>query len=218
MMIEITTTAGGREDSASANTGAPHEVINGQRSEPTDGLPWDDRLYEIVKGQRVEKPMGFYECGIAFLLGYYLEHHARNNQLGRVRVEMMFRIDAANALDRRPDVAFVSYQRWPKKRRLPRTNAAEVVPDLTVEVVSPTNLAKDIAAKVEEYFRAGVRLVWVIYPDLNEVYVYESPTKVRILHQNDELDGAPVLSGFRLKVAALFEDELETEEPESTRA
>ena len=62
---------------------------------------------------------------------------------------------------------------------------------------------------MEEYFRAGVRLVWVIYPDLNQVYVYESPSKVRILHQSDELDGGTVLPGFRLKVAALFEDELE---------
>jgi len=38
------------------------------------------------------------------------------------------------------------------------------------------------------------------------------PTSVRILHQTDELDGAAVLAGFRLKVAALFEDELEADE------
>ena len=41
---------------------------------PEDG---DDTLYEVVNGRRVEKPpMGFYECGIASLLHYYLQHFA----------------------------------------------------------------------------------------------------------------------------------------------
>ncbi|HLJ95300.1 MAG TPA: hypothetical protein VKU02_19130 [Gemmataceae bacterium] len=39
---------------------------------------------------------------IASLLGYYLEHHARTGQLGRVCVEMLFWLDAATALARRP--------------------------------------------------------------------------------------------------------------------
>src|SRR5207245_5331358 len=123
-MIGTTDLAGASGDTMSANPGAPYEMVETPRSEPSDALLWDDRLYEIINGKRVEKPMGFYESGIAFILGYYLEHYARTGQLGRVRVEMMFRIDAANALDRRPDVAFISYERWPKKRRLPRTNAA----------------------------------------------------------------------------------------------
>jgi Uma2 family endonuclease len=211
-MSEKTTPVPANAVAVSANEAASYEFTNPERLEPMEGLPWDDRLYEIVNGKRVEKPMGWYESGIAFLLGYYLEHHARTGPFGRVHVEMMFRIDPAASLDRRPDVAFVSYERWPKKRRLPRTNACDVVPDLAVEVVSPTNLAKDVLAKVEEYFRAGVRLVWVVYPDLNQVYVYESPTRVRILHETDELDGGAVLPGFRLKVTALFEEELGTPE------
>jgi Uma2 family endonuclease len=200
----------------SANQGEASDAINGEVLEPAEELAWDDRLYEIVNGKRLEKQMGFRECLIATLLGSDLTQHARTGQLGRVCVEMMFCLDAATALARRPDVAFVSYQRWPKERRLPRTNVARVVPDLAVEVVSPTNLAKDILAKVEEYFRAGVRLVWVVYPDLNQIYVYESPTNVRVLHQTDELDGGTVLPGFRLKVAALFEDEWEAGEAESS--
>src|SRR5438874_7244321 len=173
-MMEATTTA-------LVNEGASSKVANGERTDLTEELSWDDRLYEIVNGERVEKLMAVYEIGIANDLGYHLEHHARTGQHGRVYVEAMFVIDAAKRLERRPDVAFVSYERWPKKRRLPRTNAAPVVPDLAVEVVSPTNLAMDVLVKIDEYFRAGVRLVWVIYPDLNQVYVYESPTSVRIL-------------------------------------
>jgi hypothetical protein len=82
-MIEMTKVAGTIE-----NPGASYEVVQTPGSDQSDRLPWDDRLYEIINGKRVEKPMGFYECGIAFILGYYLEHYARSARLGRVRVEM----------------------------------------------------------------------------------------------------------------------------------
>jgi Uma2 family endonuclease len=175
--------------------------------------PIEEPLYEVVDGKSVElPPMGFYECGIASILGYYMEHFSRSNQLGRVRIETLFCLGLENDLERRPDVAFVSFKRWPKKRRLPRTNAGQIVPDLAVEVISETNLAKDVQIKINEYFRAGVGLVWVVFPDLNQIHVYESPTDVRILKQTEELDGGKVLPGFRLPVAALFEDELEAED------
>jgi Uma2 family endonuclease len=167
----------------------------------------DDILYEVVDGRRVEKMMGFYECGIASILAEYLAVFVRAQRLGRVRVETPFLIDPTRKLERRPDVAFVSYDRWPRDRRLPRANAAPVVPDLAVEVVSPTNTASEIQAKRHEYFQAGVRAVWVIFPDQREVYAYSSPTSVRILPHDGELDGGEVVPGFRLPVAALFEDE-----------
>ena len=74
---------------------------------------------------------------------------------------------------------------------MPTGDAWEVVPDLAVEVVSPTNTSYEVVGKVDEYFRAGVRLVWVILPGRNKVYVYTSPTDVRILQPGDDLDGGP---------------------------
>ena len=110
-------------------------------------------------------------------------------------------------MKRRPDVSFVSSSRWPLDRGIPRTSAWDVVPDLAVEVVSPTNTAEAVLAKLEEYFRAGTRLVWVVFPDQEKVYVYESPTTVRILQAGDDLDGGAVLPGFRYSLAELFGDE-----------
>jgi Uma2 family endonuclease len=172
----------------------------------------DDTLYEVVNGRRVEKPpMGSYECCIASLVHYYLQHFVRTNGLGRALAETMFGIDPSRGLERRPDVAFVSYQRWARDRKMSRGNAWAVVPELAIEVISPSNSAQEVAVKVREYFQAGVQLVWVIYPVLNQVYVYTSASQVRILERQDELDGGNVLPGFRLPVAALFEDELEEE-------
>src|SRR5437870_3339638 len=102
-----------------ASESTPSGTGNGQTAGTGEERLWDDRLYEIVHGQRVEKPMGWYEAGIASILGYYLHHYARSNQLGRALVEILFVIDLAGQLERRPDVAFFSYDRWPKQRRLP---------------------------------------------------------------------------------------------------
>lgn len=170
--------------------------------------PDDDEHYEVVDGQRVETPrMGTFETGIASDLHGYLWQFAKANQLGKAEVEMLFRIDATRDLQRRPDVAFVSYQRWPRGRRAAPNDAWDVVPDLAVEVISPSNTATEVLTKVHDYFQAGVRLVWVIYPRDVEVYAYESPTTIRVLQRGDDLDGGAVLPGFRLPLATLFEEE-----------
>ena len=75
--------------------------------------------------------------------------------LGRAVVEMLFRIDPAPNLQRRPDLAFVSYERWPRGKRVPEDAAWDVVPELAIEVVSPTNLAEDLLAKVHDISTRG---------------------------------------------------------------
>ena len=165
--------------------------------------------YEVVDGQVVEKPaMGAYEGEIACLLMEPMLVHVRAKALGRVVSEILFRIDAQRKLNRRPDVAFVSHERWPIGRRAPRTAAWDVVPDLAVEVLSPSNRSVDDLGKVDEYFRAGVRLVWVVYPTLDKVLVHESPTSIRVLTRGDTLDGGEVVPGFSLPLAELFGDEI----------
>jgi Uma2 family endonuclease len=174
----------------------------------------NDVLYEVVNGKRVElPPMGIYESGVASILMGYLEPFTRTHQLGRSRVEALFQLTPVGDIERRPDLAFISYQRWAKNRPIPRANAWAVVPELAVEVVSPSNLADEIQARIHEYFRAGVQLVWVVFPRQQQVHVYTSPTQVRILDRNGELDGGAVVPGFQLPVAALFEDELEPSPP-----
>jgi Uma2 family endonuclease len=171
--------------------------------------PDHDTLYEVVNGEIVEKKMGAYELEIASLLVGLLDPFARAHKLGRVVVEMIFWINKAKKLQRRPDVAFVSHERWPLSRRVPREAAWDIVPDLAIEIVSPSNTANEVQAKIGEYFQAGVRRVWVIYPEAALVHIYDSPTQVRILQRGDELADALLLPGFWLAVAALFDDDAE---------
>jgi Uma2 family endonuclease len=179
---------------------------------PSETLPphdWDSdarKFYEVVGGEIVENPpMGAMESVLANFLQDLMGIFARSNGLGRVLVETLFYIDRARNLKRRPDVAFVSAKRWPLKRRVPQTEAWDVVPDLAVEVVSKSNTAVQIDQKIDEYFQAGVSDVWVIYPGTGKIYVYGSPTQVRVLQRGDELDGGALLPGFRVAVSTLFE-------------
>jgi Uma2 family endonuclease len=162
-------------------------------------------LYEVVDGQIVEKPpMGAFEYELASLLGRWIGEFAAANRLGRGLVEMLFDLRPVVNRQRRPDVAFLSAGRYPLQRRAPRAAAWTIVPDLAVEIVSPTDLATEVLGKVEEYFQAGVRVVWVVYPDQFKVYAYTSPVAVRILDLDGELVGGDVLPGFRLAVRELF--------------
>jgi Uma2 family endonuclease len=46
--------------------------------------------------------------------------------------------------------------------------------------------------------------VWVLDPAARSITVYESLLAPRLLTADEELDGAPVLPGFRRRVAEFF--------------
>ena len=193
--------------SAPTITPSPTALPDGSPASTTNPpMVPDDMLYELVDGQIVEKMMGAFETSIASLLTEILGTFARSNGLGQFFSEMLFRIDVARDLRRRPDVAFVSHARWPFNRRAPRGVFWDMVPDLAIEVISESNSAFAVQRKTHEYFDAGVSRVWVIYPEQAEIYVYSSATDILIFGIGQEIDGGDLLPGLRLPVAALFED------------
>jgi len=176
--------------------------------------PDTEALYEVVGGQIVERKPSALQLRLAAVMGYRLELFARETAIGRAVAEMLFVLDAAQGLNRRPNAAFVSFERWPRDRRLPETEAWDVVPNLAVEVVGPTSDFDEVLQKVSEHLEAGVELVWVVIPSRKQVYVYRSETDVRVLPLSDQIDGGNILPQFRFSVAELFE---EMETPESAK-
>jgi Uma2 family endonuclease len=124
---------------------------------------------------------------------------------------MLYLLNPVRNQQRRPDVSFVSFGRWPRGLRIPNTNFWDVVPNLAVEVISPSNTANDVIERIRDYLEAGVERVWVIYPDFARIYDYDSPASVQILTRSQTLDGGSVLPGFQLSLAELFEDESDSE-------
>ena len=173
---------------------------------PTIDMVADDELYEVIDGIRMRtSPLGVFAAWTASELHAYLAYFARTQGLGRAITEALFHLPAPINRDRRPDIAFVSYERWAKNRPMPQTdNAWDVVPNLATEVVSPTDKADEIEQKIAEYFRAGVELVWIVYPLQSKIHVYHAPTEISVFTRADVLDGGSVVPGFRLALAELF--------------
>jgi Uma2 family endonuclease len=106
---------------------------------------------------------------------------------------------------RGPDVSFTSWTQRPE--RTADTDAiSEVVPNLVVEVLGEKNSRGEIAAKLKEYFFAGVQLVWVIDPRKRTAEAYTALDEKTDIPAGGTLDGGDVLPGFALPFAALFAD------------
>lgn len=103
---------------------------------------------------------------------------------------------------RKPDVSFIQASRLSASER--PTGHCQIAPDLAVEVVSPNDLFEDVSRKVEEYLAAGVRLVWVIDPKAERVFIYRHDESATILTNKDSLDGEDVVPGFLCAIADLF--------------
>jgi Uma2 family endonuclease len=84
-----------------------------------------------------------------------------------------------------------------------------VRPDIAIEVISQNDRVANFEMKLLDYREAGIPLVWVIYPDLLFVRVYEGGSEIpRVLHIDDEIDGGPVLPQFKRPVRDLFSAEI----------
>jgi Uma2 family endonuclease len=161
----------------------------------------DDRRFELVRGELIVMPPvkrihGLIANWIAYLLTGFV--HERN--LGQVIAEAGYLLEENPDTVRAPDVSFIA-----KSRVAPLTGDYDrTPPDLVVEVASPGNTTSDMNDKIEQYFKAGVRLIWVLYPNTRTVYVYTSARQVRILGIEDTLDGGDVLPDFSIAVRDIF--------------
>jgi Uma2 family endonuclease len=163
----------------------------------------EDRLCELVDGVLVEKPMGMRESVLAMKLGALLLGFVEPRKLGVVAgADGMLQLKVA--LVRIPDVAFISWSRFPGGR-LPTEAAPLVAPDLAVEILSPSNTKREMSRKLREYFEAGAGLVWYIDPNLRTVAVHTDAGDPKVvLSAGDILDGGAVLPSFKLSLADLF--------------
>ncbi|HET6422165.1 MAG TPA: Uma2 family endonuclease [Planctomycetaceae bacterium] len=161
--------------------------------------PW----CELVDGVLVERPMGYFEGRLAFILGVFLEEWLRSNPIGYANADgALTRLTHGNV--RVPDASFVRWERT-RDHRVPRDPICGIAPNLAVEVLSPSNTHREIERKRQEYFDAGVELVWIVEPELMTVEVWSSAKECRILDRNDTLDGGTVLPGFQLSIQTWFD-------------
>jgi Uma2 family endonuclease len=165
-------------------------------------LAKEDRICELIDGILVEKPMASFESRLAIILAYFLELFLEDHDLGAVLGEAgLLRLFPGRV--RAPDVSFVSWKRMPNQE-FPEQAIASLAPDLAVEVLSESNTEAEMRRKVQEYFQAGGKLVWLVDPNARTVRVYTSPRRSVLLTEDDTLDGRKVLPGFSLPIRKWF--------------
>jgi Uma2 family endonuclease len=157
---------------------------------------------ELVDGELVKMSPSFLPEArvvrtILLLLGTFVAQH----RLGEV-----FGPDLGYELTphrvRAPDVSFVRAEKLVAYGN--PQEFAKVVPDLVVEVISPEVKYGYLQRKIRDYFEAGVRLLWIVDPEMQTVTVYHSPLDLRILIAADVLSDEEVLPGFSCMVTELF--------------
>jgi Uma2 family endonuclease len=162
----------------------------------------EDRLCELVDGVLLEKIVGLRESRLAVWIAGILNLFVIPHNLGFVTgPDGAMQLFAG--LVRIPDIAFVKWERVPGGR-IPDAPVPLLAPNLAVEVLSSSNTPGEMQVVREEYFSAGVDLVWEIDPDKRCARVCTSPTDFVTLSSSDVLDGASVLPGFQLPLADVF--------------
>ncbi len=104
---------------------------------------------------------------------------------------------------REPDVLFISAERLPLDVRV--TGYSELVPDLVVEVASPSDSRRSVHDKARMWHSYGAPLVWAAYPNTRSVDVHRADGSIVTLSEDDTLDGGEVLPGFSILVRDIFE-------------
>lgn len=152
---------------------------------------WNDGVVEKASAMNQQQSRFFH-----LLLGLFSKTEA-SRRGGMLITET----DMATSVEqlRRPDIAFYTGEQLPKMW----AGENQIAP-WVAEVISPTDRAENMYEKLEEYFRAGVQVVWHIFPHAKRVDVYTSPDDMTICRGQTLCSGAPVLPGFEIRAEELF--------------
>lgn len=100
---------------------------------------------------------------------------------------------------RRPDIAYFTIE-----QELRMNKGIDEIPEFVIEVISGSDNSYRIEDKIAEYFKAGVKVIWNVYPEHKLVYVYTSRKDVKICTDSDICSAKPVLPEFEINVDAIF--------------
>ena len=166
-------------------------------------LPEDGSRYELVEGElKRMSPSGAEHGRIAARIAIHLGAHVRQHRLGEVYVaDAGFVLRRAPDTVRAPDVAFV------RTERLMDTDGfMPFAPDLSVEVLSPSDLASELRFKVSQYLRAGTGAVVVVDKAKRIVYVHrQSHANELTTIAENVLEIDDIVPGWKMPLSEIFD-------------
>ncbi|MEA5460209.1 Uma2 family endonuclease [Arcicella sp. LKC2W] len=162
--------------------------------QPNDGVKYEWYNDELVQFEGMKKKQ-YYIFDILNILFIEKGYHRKGTLMAEPDVMLtQFQM-------RRPDIAYFSREQIYQGRE-----GIDVIPTFAIEVISPNDHLIDVEAKLIEYFKADVKVVWHIIPEQEVVYVYTSRKDVKICFDDDICSAKPVLEDFEISVADIFKD------------
>ncbi len=160
----------------------------------------DEGNYEFVRGRIIPKPaMKQNEVFIALFLNRLFLTTQAHVQGDAFLAELDAYVD-----EERKRIPDLSYYPVALLRQMRKGN--RVAPPFAIELLSDSEKENDIIEKIQDYFDAGVLLVWYIAPKFQKIYVYTSPDDIRVFRGEQIISAAPVLPDFEFAVADLFRE------------
>ncbi|NOT62586.1 MAG: Uma2 family endonuclease [Acidobacteria bacterium] len=167
---------------------------------PTEVTLDSERSYEFVDGQWEVKEMpSAQHSGVCGRIFAKLVLYLVANPIGRLYPEASFQIGSR---ERVPDLAFLAVARIPLEGE-PKTKWF-IVPDIAIEVISPTDLVYKVREKLNDYLDAGVKQVWQVTPEDQTITIYRSHTNIIAFPDDSELVCEDLLPGFRCRLSDIF--------------
>jgi len=154
--------------------------------------------YEFVRGRIIEKKEMKQDeyLLIKFLTRLFAKTSAYQHG-DELTPEMDSYVD--NVRKRRPDLAYFTLEQINETGLGIRQKTR-----FAIEILSDSESYEDVLEKIQDYFDAGVQLVWYIVPRKKRIYVYASPDESKAFKGTDVISASPVIEGFTFVVEELF--------------
>ncbi|MBC7891307.1 MAG: Uma2 family endonuclease, partial [Sphingobacteriaceae bacterium] len=160
----------------------------------------DGFKYEWVNGkvEKTRQSMNQYQL---FILLNLRQHFDTLRDGGKINGALEQEIDTffLETIHRRPDVAYFSPEQL---ARMAYGN--NQVPSFVIEIISGTDAVNRVTKKLKNYREAGVKVIWQIFPELEEIHVYLG-VQMTICREDDHCSAAPALPAFELSASKVFE-------------
>jgi len=160
-------------------------------------LPEGDITYELIDGQAIpkDKPMSpqRFHASVQKCLLWLLETWCQGR--GDVYTELSLQLVRHDQVwIPVPDLTYVSFSQWPEQ--LTADGPCPAIPELVIEIISPSQSFGNMARKAEDYLNAGIPRVWIVDPHAKSITVYypDAPSRTYIGATSIEDDFLPGLT------------------------
>ena len=161
--------------------------------------PYSEGLYELIDGEIVQKMPDQTHGLIQAIIAAALVNYWKRVGKGIPGVEVLHHVPGSPKNVRQPDVSFFVESSEPVVTR----GAVPRLPDLAVEIQSPSNTIKQMRAKAAFYLEHGFKAVWIVYTDARVVEVV-TEVETQLLNAEDTLTGGELLPDFSLPLEEIF--------------